>query len=192
MIPVTLACVLFRVEIVSAAFERGSFDENSTALTSSVFALYSLGILFIACNTIITNLFYGYGNTKTPMYISIANLIINVILNFILIKVWGVNGLALATSLSAIITFFVRIIAAGKYVTLDKKSIIINVVKVTVASVIACIIPRAVFWFINMNKFIVLAVSAAVGGLTYLILLKVLKVSELSDIINLLKKKVSK
>ena len=33
MFPITLACVLFRTELVSAVFQRGAFDASSTALT---------------------------------------------------------------------------------------------------------------------------------------------------------------
>ena len=192
MVPVTLACVLFRVELVSVVFQRGSFTEQSTALTSGVFALYCIGIFFIACNTVITNLFYGYGNTKTPMVISIVNLIVNVVLNLILIHFWGVNGLALATSLSAIITFFVRLKFAEKYVMLDNKQMIITSVKVSIASAIACMIPRAIFWIHPVNKYLTLIVSAAIGMTIYLSTVKILKVSEINDLINLFKRKLKK
>ena len=192
MIPVTFACVLFRTELVSAVFQRGSFNEASTALTSGVFALYSIGIFFIACNTVITNLFYGYGNTKTPMFISIANLVINVALNFALIYLWGVNGLALATSLSAIITFFIRIKAAEKYVKLDNKQLIVTAAKVLVSAAVACFIPRIVFWICPINKYAVLAVSAVTGAGLYFVAIKLLKVTEINDLIGLVKKKLKK
>lgn len=192
MVPVTLACVLFRTELVAAVFQRGSFTAESTALTSGVFALYSLGIFFIACNTVITNLFYGYGNTKTPMYISIANLVINVVLNLILIHVWGVNGLALATSLSAIITFFIRIKAAEKYVKLDNKKMIVTAAKVLMASALACLIPRAIFWIHPMNRFLVLIVSAVIGVIIYFGAVKLLRVSEVNDLLGLVKRKIKK
>ena len=192
MVPVTLACVLFRTELVAAVFQRGSFKAESTALTSGVFALYSLGIFFIACNTVITNLFYGYGNTKTPMCISIANLVINVILNLILILLWGVNGLALATSLSAIITFFVRVKAAEKYVRLDNKKMIVNAAKVLIASAVACMIPRAIFWLHPMNRYLTLIISATIGVVLYLMAVKLLKVNEINDLVDLLKRKMKK
>ena len=192
MVPVTLACVLFRTELVAAVFQRGSFTAESTVLTSGVFALYSLGIFFIACNTVITNLFYGYGNTKTPMYISIANLVVNVVLNLILIHVWGVNGLALATSLSAIITFFVRIKAAEKYVKLDNKKMIVTATKVLTASALACLIPRAIFWFHPMNKYLVLIMSAVIGVIMYLGVVKLLRVGEVDDLLSLAKRKIKK
>ena len=192
MIPVTMACVLFRTELVAVVFQRGSFTAESTTLTSGVFALYSVGIFFIACNTVITNLFYGYGNTKTPMLISIANLVINVVLNFGLIYIWGVNGLALATSLSAIITFFIRIKAAEKYVKLDNKRMIITAVKVLLAAGVACFVPRVFFWLFPINRYAVLAISFVSGAVLYFAIIKLLKVTEINDLIGMMKKKLRK
>ena len=192
MFPVTIACVLFRTELVSAVFERGAFTSESTALTSGVFALYGLGIFFIACNTVITNLFFGYGNTKTPMYISFANLGINVVLNLTFIYFWGVNGLALATSMSALITFFVRMKAARKYIKLDHKKMLITTGKVLFGSVIACGIPRIIFYFYPMNKYLTLIFSALMGAVIYFAAVKVLKISELNDIISLVRRKVKR
>lgn len=192
MIPITVAGVLFRTELVAVVFQRGSFTKDSTAVTSGVFALYCLGLFFFASNTVITNLFYGYGNTKTPMHISIFNLVVNVVMNLILIHLWGVNGLALATSLSAIIAFFVMVKAAEKYVKLDNKKMIVTAIKVFVAAGIACMIPRVLFWLHPMNKYLTLIISAIIGAVAYLLAVKVLKVNEINDLVGLLKRKMKK
>ena len=192
MLPITFACVLFRIELVSVVYERGAFDSVSTTLTSSIFALYSLGLFFVACNTVISNVFYGYGNTKTPMYISLANLGINVVLNVVLIYFLGANGLALATSFSAILTFFIRVKASRKYISLNIKDMIITMTKIVFASIIACLVPRFIFWFYPINKYILLICSAFIGLAIYLILVKVLRIKEINDIALLVKQKVKK
>lgn len=192
MLPITIACVLFRIELVSAVFQRGSFGENSVSITAGVFALYCVGILFIACNTVLNNLFYGFGDTRTPMLISIANLAVNVAFNLILIHLWGVNGLALATSLSAIITFFVRLRYAEKYVKLDNMNMILTSVKVFLAAVIACIVPRIIFWNYTMNKYLTLIISAVIGIVVYMFAVKAFKVKEINDLIGLMKRKIKK
>ena len=189
MIPVTVACVLFRVELVSAVFERGAFDSNSTDLTSSVFALYCLGLFFIACNTVISNIFYGYGDTRREMLISIAFVGTNVLLNVVLVNVWGVNGLALATSLSAILSFFIRLGAVKRYVCLQLKRLMLTGMKVLVVSLVSCIIPRIVFWCVPINKYIVIIVSATIGVCIYIVGVMAWKVPEVYDLFKLFKKK---
>lgn len=192
MLPITMACVLFRIELVSVVYQRGVFTAESTVLTADVFALYCIGLFFIAANTIITNFFYGYGNTTTPMYISMANLGINVVFNLILIRFLGINGLALATSLSAMITFFIRIRLAERYMRLDNKKMIITAFKVLLASSAACWVPRTIFWLYPINRYGILLVSAILGAAIYWMLMKLLKVNEIDTLVELLRRKVKK
>ena len=94
IIPISIACVLFRKELVSIAFMRGKFDLNSMITTSSVFGAYCIGLLFSSTYTLITNVFYCFGDTKITMRISLMNLLINILLNIIFVNFMGVTGLA--------------------------------------------------------------------------------------------------
>ena len=192
MVPVTLACILFRSELVSAAFERGAFDGNSASAASGVFALYSLGLFFSACNTLFNNVFHGYGDTKKAMYINTAYLITNILLNIAFIQIWGANGLALATSLSTIVSFFIRFVLLKQYVVLKRGYLCITWTKVMLASAVACIIPRSLFWLCDANKYLVLISSASMGCVLYLGMIKLLRIRELSDLVGLVKQKFIK
>ena len=189
MVPVTLACGLFRRELVSAVFQRGAFDAGSTLQTSDVFGLYCLGLFFIACSTVFDNVFYGHGNTKTPVYISLGHLGVNVGLNLILIQLWGINGLALATSLSAAVSFALRLLAVRRYVSLQARSLVVTCLKVLLASGLACMAPRVLFWLAPVNKYLTLLLSAGMGGGLYLLCLRLLGVSELKELVNQLLRK---
>lgn len=188
MLPVTLGCILFRKEIVSVVFQRGNFNEASVTLTSNIFGLYAVGIFFVACSSVINNLFYSYGNTKIPMYISLANLLVNVSLNFLLINLYGIDGLAFATSLSAIIAFILRIKASNKYLQLNNAHIFSTVFKVILSSLLACYIPRIIFWLYPFNKLVILVVSAVVAFLLFFLFSKLLMIDEINDIMLLIKK----
>lgn len=192
MFPVTIGCIFFKNELVYAVFQRGAFDEQSTVLTSGIFSLYIVGIFFIACNSIISNLFFGFGNTRTPMLISLVNLFINIIFNLILIQFLGVNGIALATSLAAIITFFVRIKAAESYVKLNKNMLTMTAGKTILAAVIACAIPRLIFNLYPINKYLILVFSASIGILSYFIMVKFMNISEIDYVQKLLLQKIRK
>ena len=192
MFPITLACILFRTELVAVVFQRGAFNASSTALTANVFALYCIGLFFVASNTLLSNVFYGYGNTRIPMQISVANLVINVALNLAFIRLWGVNGLALATSLSAIIAFFMRMKAAEQYVKLNHTALLMTALKITAAAVIACGLPRLVFWMYPANPFLTLLVSALIGVFIYTLLIKLFRIDEFNILLTLFTKKLGK
>ena len=192
MIPITLACVLLRRELVSAVFEHGEFGEGSTILTSGVFAFYSLGIFFIACNGVLNNVFYGHGDTRVPMFISISALGLNVALNLTLIHFMGVNGLALATSVSSVVTFTVRLIVLRKYLSLDKKEMLMTSAKVLAASAIACGTLWLLLQFLNLNPYISLILAAVIGIPLYLAVVKLFRIREYTDLKNLLLRRKKK
>ena len=188
MIPISLACILFRRELVSVVFERGSFDAGSAALTSGIFACYGFGIFFTACNQVLTNLFYGSGDTKTPLAISAANLVMNVVLNLILIRLWGANGLALATSLSAAFSFAILFIASRKRIQMNQLSVLVTSAKSLAAACAAVFLSRLLFDRFPMRHSLVLLCSALISVPVYLAALKLLRVSELGDIFGLVRK----
>lgn len=192
MLPITLACILFRTELVSVVFQRGSFNTESVSLTAGVFAFYCIGLFFVASNTVVNNLFYSYGDTKTPMYISVVNLAINVILNILFISIWGVNGLAFATSMSAILTFFVRLVFVKKYVSIRLRVVVSTGVRVSIASILACGIPRVYFGVHAANPFLVLIASSIIGVLLYAICIKTFKVQEIDELMGLVLKKLNR
>lgn len=192
MVPITVACMLFRQELVSAVYQRGSFDEYSTGITSGIFALYILGIYFIACNTVVSDLFYGHGDTKTPMFFCIFHLGANVILNLVFIHLWGVNGLALATSVSAVLSYALRLYFARRFITVQVRAMAKTAFKVLLASAFACGLPRLLFTVIHVNKYLTLLFSALMGFGIYLVGMKLLGITELKDLEELLRRKLHK
>ena len=188
MIPVSLSCILFRTELVSFVFERGSFNAASAALTAGIFAFYSMGLFFSACNTVMTNLYYGCGDTRTPLVFCVLHLVMNVILNLILIQKLGANGLALATSLSAILSFGIRFYASRKLISVKHRNVFLTLAKALVASAAAVVLPRLLFNRIQMQNYLVLILSALFAVPVYLAALKLFGVSELSEVIRLFRK----
>lgn len=131
IVPITVFCVVFSTELVTVSFQRGAFDVSATALTSQVFVGYVLGMLPAAVSNILANVFYGFGDTKTAMYVSLLNIAMNVIFNLIFIKLLGVAGLAYATSLSALLCLFLRSLLVRKYVRLNYRDVFQELGKIT-------------------------------------------------------------
>ena len=187
MIPLTIACILFRVEMVAVVFERGAFGKESVHLTAGTFGCYSAGLFFAASNTVLTNVFYGYGDTRTPMYIGLANLVINVGLNLLLVYCIGINGLAIGTSLSACIVFFIRAKLIDPYVKLQWGGILKQFAKLIPASVLACGVARLAINMLAMNKYVEIILAAAIGFTIYIAELFFLRIDEIADIRKIIK-----
>ncbi|MEG6567074.1 murein biosynthesis integral membrane protein MurJ [Thermoanaerobacterium saccharolyticum] len=104
MIPVTVGAIIFRVPIIRILFERGAFDERSTYLTSIAFMFLSLGMTANGLRNVLSRGFYSLKDTKTPMINGTIAVLINIGLNLVIVRYLALGGLALSTSVAAIVT----------------------------------------------------------------------------------------
>ena len=193
IIPVSFFCILFSRELVTVAFQRGAFDASATQLTAAIFAAYSTEMLFTGIAPTISNVFFGHGDSRTSLYLSILSISLNIIFNFWFCRLWGVVGLAIATSLSAAICFFVRLILLRKYLTLDYKSIVKELVKILLISSIAiggAFALLACFGIANVFARVLCGMLCSVA--VYLILAKLFRISTMVLAISMIRKKLNR
>ncbi|OGW75820.1 MAG: murein biosynthesis integral membrane protein MurJ [Omnitrophica bacterium RBG_13_46_9] len=91
--------------IIRILFERGEFTPYSTFITDNALFFYSFGLFACGGVKILINSFFSLGDTRTPVKVASASLLINLVLNFALMWPLKVGGLALATSIAAIFNF---------------------------------------------------------------------------------------
>lgn len=78
-----------------------------------------VGYIYLTLATFISTSYNVNKDSKGYLFSSIIGAIINIILNFILIPLYGVFGAAVATSVSYIAVFIYRIIDTSKYVKIN-------------------------------------------------------------------------
>lgn len=83
--------------IVRVVYERGAFDKNASQLVASILMAHGIGMVIYLCRDILVRVFYALGDGTTPFRISIINIFLNAILDYILVKPFGVPGITLAT-----------------------------------------------------------------------------------------------
>lgn len=168
IIPISCFCMLFSEELVTVAFQRGAFDAAATTVTAGVFMGYCLGMLFLGLSTSVTNVFYGYGDTKITMYISLIGITINICFDLLFIRFWGVTGLAFATSFAAIIGLGIRFVFLRKYIKIGYKPILVEYIKILLLAAVSCGIPFVIFSLLTkMGVYLSLILSAITCGGLY-------------------------
>ena len=104
LLPITVGFMIFSKEIVITFFGRGAFDEKAVELTATSLVYYSIGIVFIGIRELLARYYYAYRNTRIPMQNAAVGMCVNIILNLTFSRFIGIGGLALATSISALVT----------------------------------------------------------------------------------------
>lgn len=196
VIPISIGAIVLATPIVKLLFQRGEFDARATSMTAIALIMYSIGMIAFGLRDILGKVFYALQDTKTPMINGAIAMIMNIVLNIILVKYLQLAGLALATSISAIVCIFLLFGSLKKkigYFGQDK------IIKTTIKSIVAAVIMGTVTYFAYdmvsnllgvgfVKEAMSLFISVGLGAITYGILVIVLKVDEINVITNMVKK----
>jgi len=202
MLPIMMIMTTFSTEIVKILFEEGSFNSHDTYLTSTALFFYSIGIVAYALKELLAKSFYSLQDTKTPVRNATVSVVINIILSVTLSNVMGIGGLALASSISAMVTTILLLISLRKKIgKLGFSYIVVTFIKVFISSILMYIVMKYTYSLIldygskfalESRKFIAsnLLVSVILGVSTYLILVLVLRVKEVKSIFDVILSKL--
>ena len=182
-IPCTFGILVYPEQIVKLFFERGAFDTASTALTAPAFFFYGIGLLFSALNTMLIQVFYSVKNTVLPVVCSAIGIAVNIALNFILIGPMQHKGLALATSIAAIVNVAaLTIVLRSKYKDIHIFCGVKKIGKILLAAIFSTGISYGIFYLLTQitNDAISLLAAVITDVALYYVALKLLRVEELS------------
>ncbi len=173
MVPISVLFIVLSQPIVRILFQHGAFTYKDTVATALTVSMYSIGLFMIAANDFLRRVFFSFKNTKTPLYISIVIVSINVIGDIVLSRFLGVAGIALATSIAATIGFliyFTALIKMGYLVHVHLSNIIIEFIKIVSVSIIIGTILFFLRNYINSSVFILSILDFALVSLVLLVL----------------------
>lgn len=104
MVPLVAGLIVFAPEVVSVAFRRGAFDQNSVELTTGPLLCYSLGLMFYGVYFYQIRYYYARKLLAQLGLILGLTLLLKLVGSVVLVRWLGADGLALATSLAWLAT----------------------------------------------------------------------------------------
>lgn len=102
-VPASLALILLAEPLVITLYQRGEFGPDSVLPTARSLQAYSLGLLAFMLIKVLASAYFSRQDTKTPVRYGVIAMGCNMLFNLILILPLAHVGLALATSLSALL-----------------------------------------------------------------------------------------
>jgi putative peptidoglycan lipid II flippase len=104
--PIALLLIAGAQVLIRIAFQRGAFGLRDTAAVAPVLAMYAIQIPFFVSSRVFYRFLVAMRRTDLILYCGIINLALDIVLNLILMQWMGIAGIALATSLWTVSTFF--------------------------------------------------------------------------------------
>lgn len=213
-LPSACGLIVLGEPIVRLIYERGKFDSTATSMTAIALVGYSIGLTGYAAIKILSPAFYALNDAKTPMIIAIASIGVNFIGSYFLrqwLSHYGVSpetpngyghvGVALATSLVALVNFFaLALIMRNRVKRLNGRDIIRSFVKIAAASAVLSVVCYASYRLMIDRfgiatfpvKLAETVVPIAAGALAFLIVAKLLRVHELEQAFGMIKRKFAR
>jgi putative peptidoglycan lipid II flippase len=102
-LPVSVGLLFLARPLVVLLLQRGAFGEASTDLTARALTFYAIGLVGHTTIEILSRGFYALRDTRTPVALAVAAMVLNVALAAALVEPLGVRGLALALSIAALV-----------------------------------------------------------------------------------------
>jgi putative peptidoglycan lipid II flippase len=97
MLPLGALMMTLAVPIVQVVYQRGAFKTEASQLVASLLLAYGFGMFVYLARDVLVRVFYALGDGETPFRISIINIFLNALLDYILVQRFGAPGLVLAT-----------------------------------------------------------------------------------------------
>jgi putative peptidoglycan lipid II flippase len=210
-LPSACGLIVLGEPIIRLIYERGKFGGIDTSMSSVALIGYSVGLTGYAAIKILSPAFYALDDAKTPMMIAIASIAVNFIGGYFLRELfsgygvtpetphgYGHVGVALATSLVALVNFFaLALLMRRRIKRLNGRMIATSFAKIVTASLVlsgVCYASyRVLFDRYGASGFSLRAVEAflpiILGGAAFLVAAKLLRVTELEQLFAMFRRK---
>ncbi|MFP4445176.1 MAG: murein biosynthesis integral membrane protein MurJ [Desulfosudaceae bacterium] len=194
-LPAMTGLIVLREPLVALLFQHGKFSEEAVRLTAYALLLYAAGLWAVSAVRMVVAVFYALSDTRTPVRIAIIATLANIVFSLVLMGPLAHGGLALATSLSAVLNFLLLMRALQvKLGKLRGGSLTRAVVRyVFCSSVMGLGVWQVAGWVIPAEAsfsslLLGTLLSIGVGVAIYLLLSYSLRSQELTDLVKALRR----
>lgn len=194
LVPISIGFILLNKELISAFYERGKFNDIAVGITASAFLGYSLVLPFTGIRDILNSSLFSMQKTKVTTINGVIGVVVNIILSISLSKIFGIFGVAIASTIASMITAILLFISTRKFVgNFNVIPMIIKLLKILLSAIIMFFVLVMLNNILVLNNSILtILFNFIIGVIVYFIVCKILKIEELNEAIYMIRNKVSK
>jgi putative peptidoglycan lipid II flippase len=197
-VPAAALLLILRLPIVRIVYGVREFTWQDTLRTAWAVALFSPVVVVQSLNQLLVRGFYALKDTKTPLYVALAAVVVDVVLSVFLTRYWrwGIAGLTAAASLSGALQSGLLLIWLDRRVGgFPKARLLSPAFKIGAAGMAMAVflwlpmrlLDRLIFDTTRVLPLVALTLVAATVGVTiYILLTWALEVEERKDFVSLL------
>jgi putative peptidoglycan lipid II flippase len=189
-VPAACGMWILATPIISAIYQHGRFDAFATAETAACVRAFAVGLVAYAAIKIIAPTFYALGDSRTPMYVTVASVVVNGGTDYLFAVKFGMGpaGLALSTSTVALCNFFLLLaLMRRKIGRIEVSTLLRSFVKIGAASAIMSVATYGMHRLCEFNRYVDLFASMGAAVIVFGASCKLLRVDELCETLGVLR-----
>lgn len=105
MVPCAMGLIVFAKPVIAVIFAHGEYSALDASYTAQALIAFAPSIVAFGWSRPLVQAFYSLGDTKTPVYVGIVSVVINLVVGILLLR-YQVMGLSLTLSISSFAQFF--------------------------------------------------------------------------------------
>ena len=198
--PLMAIMIVLREPLTSVFYQYGLFSASDTDRTASTLLFFSIGLVGHIVVHVLTRAFYAMQDTRTPVMWAIIAVAINVPLMAWLVGPMGVEGLALALSISAVLEVIGLLWSLHRRIeTVEVRAILRSLGRAAVAGVAAGLLMLGGLTVVEgsmgglldnvIGRLLVLLTLSAAGGAIFLLAAAALRSPELEQLRGILRRR---
>jgi Uncharacterized membrane protein, putative virulence factor len=166
--------------IIQVLFQRGEFNEQSTAMSATCLFFFTISLPFISGVRIIAPAFYSLKDIKTPVFVASFVMVVYILLSFLLMNPLRVGGIAFALSIASVCNFVVLFYLLEKKIgRIKKKKIFTSAFKSALCSAAMGLLVWYFMRYFDFDRLVFIQrlgvlVAAVTMGIAVYVLLNVL------------------
>jgi putative peptidoglycan lipid II flippase len=188
VIPAALGYIALAQPIVFATLRHGATTAAAASLVARILVFFAIGLPFFSAFQLFARAFYGTQNTRAPALINLVATGLNIAGNYLLFPAMGVEGLALAFSLSYVFAALFSYAALRWWIRgIDGRAVGSTILRTTVAAGVAAGVAYGVSWLVGgqaavaprfVGQVVQVVLGVTIGGATFVGLAIALRIPE--------------
>ncbi|MBO5141375.1 MAG: murein biosynthesis integral membrane protein MurJ [Peptococcaceae bacterium] len=198
-LPASVGLIALSHPVVRAMYQQGAVTTVQIELVSVILVYYCIGVVGYGAQQILNRGFYAVQDTKSPVLINVFVLLFNIIISIILVGPFTYRGLAMAYSLSGLLSMLVLGVALrfkiGQY---GGKAL----VKSALQSIIASAVMGVAVYFVangleqildlssKLMQVLQVGIGITAGVVVYAAMAIVMRMEEAQQVLRIVKRKL--
>lgn len=198
--PLMAIMIVLRGPLTSVFYEYGAFSASATDRTASALLFFAVGLGGHIVVHVLARAFYAMQDTRTPVMWAIVAVAINVPLMAALVGPMGVEGLALALSISAVLEVIGLLWSLHRRIeSVEEGAILRTLGRAAVAGAAAALVMLGALTIAEgslggllentVGRLIVLLALSAIGGAIFLVVATALRAPEVEQLRGILSRR---